>query len=103
MAAKGTIAKQNVIEKLKEAFGTNFITSEGSKAYVWAYDGPGEKVQIALSLTCPKNLVGAAGSTSGEPEMIDFEAMSAIGQPAPPQITKTEEDNIKELMAKLGL
>lgn len=104
MAARGTAAKQHVIEKLREAFGTNFVGVDGSKVYVWSYDSPGEKVQIALSLTCPKVEFGAdLGSSTGDPDMIDFEAISPTGQPAPPQITPTEEQNIKDLMAKLGL
>ena len=104
MAAKGTVAKTQVTDKIKEAFGVDFITVDGSKIYVWAEDSPGEKVQIALTLTCPKNLVNAAGGrVTGEPEMIDFEAMTETGESAPPQITADEEQNIKDLMAKLGL
>ena len=104
MAAKGTVAKTQVTDKIKEAFGADFITVEGSKVYVWAEDSPGEKVQIALTLTCPKNLVNAAGGqVTGDSGMIDFEAMSATGKLTPPQITVDEEQNIKDLMAKLGL
>lgn len=41
--AKGSIAKNNVTEIIKKAFGTDFITVDGSKIYVQANDG-GEKV-----------------------------------------------------------
>ena len=53
MAARGTVAKQEVTEKLREAFGDNFIGEHEKKIYVWANDG-GDRVQIAITLTCPK-------------------------------------------------
>ena len=44
------------ITKLKEAFGENYIAEVDKKHYVWA-DDAGERVQIAISLTCPKNFI----------------------------------------------
>lgn len=52
MAAKGSEAKLLVQEKIKEAFGQDFIGINSGKVYVWVNDG-GEKVQIAISLTHP--------------------------------------------------
>ena len=51
--AKGTIGKQNVINKIKAAFGADFIGEYDKKIYVWTQEN-GERIQIALSLTCPK-------------------------------------------------
>lgn len=42
--AKGSIAKTEVIQKIKEIFGKDYITTEGSKVYVWADDGPNGRV-----------------------------------------------------------
>lgn len=53
MAAKGAQAKLDVIAKIQEAFGDNFIGEVDKKIYVWANDG-GEMVQIAIAMTCPK-------------------------------------------------
>ena len=53
MAVRGTVAKQEVTEKLREAFGDNFIGEHEKKIYVWANDG-GDRVQIAITLTCPR-------------------------------------------------
>lgn len=53
MAARGTIAKNNVADIIASAFGNNFIKIDGGKIYVWADDG-GTAVQIALTMTCPK-------------------------------------------------
>ena len=55
--AKGTIAKESVVLKIREAFGADFIGEVDKKVYLWAKEN-GEKVQIALSLSCPKNPIG---------------------------------------------
>jgi hypothetical protein len=41
--AKGSVAKINVIDKIRAAFGSDFIGEYDKKIYVWAEDG-GEKV-----------------------------------------------------------
>ena len=103
MAAKGQIAKTLVEQKLKEAFGTDYIGEYSKKYYVWADDG-GEKVQIAISLTCPKNNVGEIniGNVAGR----DFSGDNTVVAPVeakPAEITKEEEENIADLIAALGL
>lgn len=73
------------------------------KVYVWADDG-GEKVQIAISLTCPKIPIGEVTTNfSGD---LDFENMAAVVAPSsyePAEITEEEKQNIADLMARLGL
>jgi hypothetical protein len=93
MAAKGAIAKENVIDKIKTAFGEDFVGIYDKKIYVWADDGDG-KVQISLSLTCPKNLVGAFDG-----ERIEFET----AEPVSSTISTEEKETIAQLMARLGL
>ena len=51
--AKGQIAKNYIGNKIVEIFQENFIKVEDKKIYLWADDG-GERVQVAISLTCPK-------------------------------------------------
>ena len=41
--AKGNIAKSRVTDKIKEAFGSDFIGEKDKQNYVWAEEG-GEKV-----------------------------------------------------------
>jgi hypothetical protein len=53
MAVRGNIAKSNIEAKLKEVFGGDYIGKDGGKIYIMADDG-GEKVQIAIAMTCPK-------------------------------------------------
>lgn len=103
--AKGTIAKDRVIEKIQEAFGQDFVGVYDKKAYVFADDG-GEKVQIAITLTCPKVPVGtvAPAPVNGG---FDFENMGdPIVAPTafePAQITEQERRTVADLMARLGL
>lgn len=55
--AKGAIAKESVIKKITEAFGADYLGEVDKKYYVQAEEN-GEMVQVALSLTCPKNPIG---------------------------------------------
>lgn len=105
MAAKGTTAKNNVINKIALAFGADYIGEMDKKIYVWADDG-GERVQIAISLTCPKTQVevvnAPARSTDGG---IDFTAGTNIPavEAKPAEVTSEETQRIKDLMERLGL
>ena len=104
--ARGAEAKDYVEAKIKEAVGDDYITTIDKKVYVWAYEG-GEKVQIAIAMTCPKTPVGTAVVSTGSRDGgMDFENMTvstvATGfQPA--EITETEKKNIADLMSRLGL
>ena len=103
--AKGQIAKTAVEQKIAAAFGADFIGTYDKKLYVWANDG-GEKVQIAISLTCPKVQV----STIDAPVTGDFNfeddapaTVVAAGGFQPTEITDEERARVNDLMAKLGL
>ena len=106
--AKGAIAKENVIKTIAEAFGSNFIGEFDKKVYVYANDG-GEMVQIAISLTCPKNPIQVDDSVSLDDGDLDFTddtpktSKVAVSAAPPAEISEEEKKNIAELMAKLGL
>lgn len=88
--ARGTIAKEQVEAKIKEAFGADYAGTFDKKLYVWANDG-GERVQIAISMTCPKTTLGVdvAAEVSAEPQSSE--------------ITPEEKANIENIMERLGL
>ena len=106
--AKGANAKDNITKILAEAFGSNFIGEYDKKIYVYANDG-GEMVQIAISMTCPKNPIQVDTSvttTSGDWDFSDNPKINttvAVANAAPAEITAEEKANIADLMAKLGL
>lgn len=95
MAVKGAIAKQVVIEKIKQAFATDFVAVVDNKVYVQA-DENGEKVQIAISLTCPKVPVGT----------VKEESTVVAGEPStfqPAQIDERELENVRALIKEFNL
>lgn len=103
--ARGAIAKQNVVEKLKMAFGSDYIGEYDKKWYVWTQEN-GERIQIAISLTCPKVPV----EVSNAPVAGDFNfeddapgVVVAAGGFQPAEITDEERDKVRDLMRTLGL
>jgi hypothetical protein len=108
MAARGTIAKTNVENVIKEAFGENFAGIADKKLYVWCDDG-GEKVQIAITLTCPKTNVDFGDNTGGFIEAGPATGLvgSYVGKRVTiepiVEMTPEEEKNIATLIARLGL
>ena len=99
--ARGANAKVAVENKIATAFGEDYIGTYDKKLYVWADDG-GERVQIAISLTCPKNFVGETSINSNE---INFDDMPTLGQASsfkPAEITEEEKSNVSKLLAELG-
>lgn len=111
--AKGQVAKNEVAKIILDAFGDKaFLYNDGKEIRVnWIEAG--EPCQIKIALTASKVAVeqGAdvAVPSSIKPtvtaipksEMIDFEAPAAPTPVAAP--TAEEKQNIKELMARLGL
>lgn len=104
MAAKGTIAKQKVAQKIAEIFGADFVGEIDKKLYLWSEEN-GEKIQVAISMTCPKNPIASAESVTpiASNENWNFEDMPQAAPTPKVEITKEEEKNIADLMAKLGL
>ena len=103
--AKGAIGKANVIKKIKEAFGTDFIGEYDKKLYVYTQEN-GERVQIAISLTCPKVPV----EVSSAPVTGDFNfeddtpnVVVAAGAYQPADITPEERQRVNDLMKMLDL
>lgn len=102
MAVRGTLAKQNVENKIKEIFGDDFIGVADKKLYVFSDDG-GQKIQIAISLTCPKVGIetdSAAPSWNNAP--FDWSSTSTPKND-PLDLTPAEEETVAQLIAKLGL
>lgn len=103
MAARGANAKIEVENIIRNAFGKNFVGVAEKKLYVQADDGNGEMVQVAISLTCPKTPYVAGAPAEGG---IDFDNMPSGGKATefkPAEITTEETENIRKLLAELGL
>lgn len=100
--AKGQEAKNKVIQRIQAAFGADFVGEFDKKIYVWSNEA-GEKVQVALALTCPKVPVG----TINQSPVQDFEnPMIATAAPVsfePAEFTASERKTVEDLMKQLGL
>lgn len=101
--AKGSEAKDKVFAALAEAFGSDWLGVVDKKGYLWVKEG-GEKLQIAVSLTVPKNPVGVVNTTaSGGFDFSDEAPVIAPTKFEPVETDQDELDNIANLMARLGL
>lgn len=106
--ARGANAKIQVENIIKEAFGTNFAGVADKKLYIWADDG-GEKVQIAITLTCPKSNVDFGDNAGGFIEAGPTTGVvgSYVGKRVTiepiVEMTPEEEANIQTLLEKLNL
>lgn len=99
--ARGSVAKESVVEKIKSAFGADFAgIDDKKKLYVWANDG-GERVQIALALTCPKANVDFGTNSSGGD--LNFEDTPQQQEESVPQMGEDEKATLDRLMQELGL
>lgn len=105
--AKGNIAKENLINKIIETLGDAYIGLYDKKYYFSIPDG-GEKVQIAISLTCPKNPIVVDKTAMVDDGDWDFSdtpkaTTLAVAPTGPAEITEDEKNNIAALMERLGL
>jgi hypothetical protein len=103
--ARGSKAKDVVANKLAKAFGNDWVGEYNKKYYVWADDG-GERVQIAIALTCPKEFVEADATTFSQSSggVLNFETMNTTIEPAlVTELTQKEIDNIARLKKEFNL
>lgn len=105
MASRGTKAKEEVVKKIAEAFGDAYLGEYQKKYYVKMREN-GETVQVAIALTCPKTAVSDFTSLDFDNNELNFE--DEDGNVIRPQsktteITPQEEENLRELLDKLGL
>ena len=101
--ARGSVAKEAVVEKIAEAFGEDFLGAYDKKYFVRAKEN-GQYVQIAVSLTCPKTPIESFGSMDFGNNELNFEDGATI-QPVKKamEISPEEEENLRALIEKLGL
>lgn len=106
--AKGAQAKEFVTKKIAEAFGADYVGEVDKKLYVWSQEN-GEKIQVAIAMTCPKTPIGDVPVMDFSTDTGDFDFSgdtSAAVSPSvfqPAEITADEKANIASLMEKLGL
>lgn len=105
MAAKGAIAKEEVLQKILEVFPGSFKYEKEIRVPMVEN---GEPLQIKITLTAAKNMVGEGADAALPGETSNSFAVS----PAPAQLkqnaavvepTAEEKERVKNLVGLLGL
>ena len=105
--ARGNAAKEWVVNKIIECFGRENTILHDKKLYINTKED-GMPIQVCVSLTCPKTMVGeeVAVAVAAAKTGVDFGAFGAPTQPEPvktAEITPAERQTVQDLMKSLGL
>ena len=103
MALKGTIAKKEITDKILATFEGSFLYNDGKEIRIPMIED-GNEVQIKVALTCAKDNVsqGADVALPGATETVAAATTTSVST-TPVETTQEEKDNIKKMMAALGL
>lgn len=101
MAAKGSILKQEIAQKILEVFPNSFLYNDGKEVRINGMEN-GVPTQIKITLTAAKVPVegGSSVVTSDSTETV------VLAQPAekvPDEPTAEEQKRLQDLLAGLGL
>ncbi len=105
MAAKGSILKQEVAEKILAAFPGSFLYNDGKEIRINGTEN-GESLQIKVALTCAKVAV-----EGGDDIILPGEKTAATtnvkptgtNEKVPQEPTAEEKERLTTLLNKLGL
>lgn len=106
--ARGADAKIDVAKRIAAAFGPDWVGEVDKKYYVWGHEN-GEKVQICISMTCPKVPVGGASAFVEDDSDADSGDLNFESMPPKPvvyekaEISAEEQQTVQDLMRRLGL
>lgn len=101
--SKGSIAKENLIKKLIDVAGDDYVGEASNKYYFWSNED-GEKIQVCVSLTCPKTPLETSPALSGGG--YDFSSPDTgakVWPQKPVEYTDEEKANIDKLIRELKL
>lgn len=99
MAARGSIVKAEILEKMKEIFPSMF-TPDGKEWRIPMKEN-GENIEIKIALTAAKDILGEVNDTPTPPEHSGFPV--PVEQKANPIPTEQEQENIAKLLSAIGL
>ena len=105
MAAKGSILKQEVSEKILKAFPGSFLYNDGKEIRINGLEN-GEQLQIKVTLTCVKVAVegGEDVALPGEEKAASVDVKPAgINEQVPQEPSAEEKERLATLLNRLGL
>lgn len=103
MAAKGSILKQEIANKILAAFPGSFLYNDGKEIRINGIEN-GEKLQIKLTLTAAKVAVegGSDVALPGEAATADVK-VNTTNETIPQEPSEEEKERLTMLLNKLGL
>lgn len=105
MAAKGSILKQKIAEKIVTAFPGSFLYNDGKEIRINGTE-EGVPLQIKVTLTCAKTPVegGEDNALPGEKNAVAAPVSSTeSNEQIPQEPTAEEKERLANLLNKLGL
>ena len=105
MAAKGSILKQEVAEKILAAFPGSFLYNDGKEIRINGIE-EGQQLQIKVVLTCAKVAVEGGDDTILPGERVAATAdvkPTGTNEKIPQEPTAEEKERLTTLLNKLGL
>ena len=103
--AKGAQAKEALIKRFAAAVGADYCGEADKKYYFWSQEN-GERVQIAVSMTCPKTPVIFNGN-GGDLNFDEDDAVPSSGSgnstASPVAMSEDEQATLERLMKELDL
>lgn len=107
--AKGAIAKENLMNMLIKNLPDGVYLGQVDKKYYFVSEENGERMQVAIALTVPKNPVtsfsdtgSVAPATTSNKAAWEVDEASPIS-PSAPVPSPEEQERIKKLMEELGI
>ena len=101
MAVRGSIAKEEIIQKIMETFPGSFINGKELRI---PWNEGAEVLQIKVALTAAKENIENPNEIKTPNTVINFPtATPAVEVPINPQPSAEEKENLRLLMNKLGL
>lgn len=98
-------AKDYIENRIATLLGADYIDTVGGKIYAFGKSKDGEKIQIAISLTCPSNPIKVP-ENSVEFSGFDWSDQPTLAAPTQEKLTgpsAEEMSNIANMLASLGL
>lgn len=97
--AKGSLAKEEVYNKIKEIFPSSFMYNDGKELRINVNEN-GELIQLKLTLTASKTIVEGDSSLEDDfPIPVNQKKES----PASARMTEKEQEELSNLMKTLNL
>ena len=104
MALKGTILKKEITDKILETFPGSFLYNDGKEIRIPGME-EGQLIQVKVALTCAKTNVEQNGENAIPGEVVSTSQTQSIDNISQVRVepSQEEKDNVKKLMASLGL